>query len=157
MLAAMTTVYFFWSDYLFSLSPPLAISFMETKILPLLSPPPSSGHVCAWVLSRFSCVRLFCDPWTVACQAPLSMGFSRQECWIGLPGNLPDPGIKSASLMSPALAGGFFTTGSGHKICQIKSPLFSAVTLGKSLANNGPQFSHLKMRMFSRSWDWYMR
>ena len=54
-------------------------------------------------------------PWTVARQAPLSMGFSRQEYWSGLlfplPGDLPDPGIEPMSLMSPALAGGFFTTG----------------------------------------------
>ena len=52
--------------------------------------------------------------WTVAWQAPLSMGFYRQEYWSGLPcpppGDLPDPGIKSVSLTSPALAGGFFTT-----------------------------------------------
>ena len=50
--------------------------------------------------------------WTVAHQAPRSMGFSRQEYWSGLPcppsGNLPDPGIKLMSLMSAALAGGFF-------------------------------------------------
>ena len=48
--------------------------------------------------------------WTVACQAPPSMGFSRQEYWSGWPGlppgNLPDPGIEPKSLMSPALAGG---------------------------------------------------
>ena len=54
-------------------------------------------------------------PWTVARQAPLSMGFSRQECWSGLPfhspGDLPDPGIEPAFLLSPALAGGLFTTG----------------------------------------------
>ena len=47
-------------------------------------------------------------------QAPLSMGLSRQECWIGLPlptpGDLPDPEIEPASLVNPALAGGFFTT-----------------------------------------------
>ena len=53
-------------------------------------------------------------PWTVACQASLSMGFSRQEYWSGLPfpplGNLPNPGIEPASLSSPALAGRFFTT-----------------------------------------------
>ena len=46
-------------------------------------------------------------------QAPLSMGFSRQEHWSGLPfsppGNLPDPGIKPMSLVSPTLAGRFFT------------------------------------------------
>ena len=53
-------------------------------------------------------------PWTIACQAPLFLGFSRQEYWSGLPcppsGHLPDPGIKSTSLMSLALAGRFFTT-----------------------------------------------
>ena len=52
--------------------------------------------------------------WTVAHQAPLSMGFSRQEYWSGLPcpppGDLPDPGIEPSSLMPPALTGGFFTT-----------------------------------------------
>ena len=53
-------------------------------------------------------------PWTVAHQAPLSMGFSRQEYWSGLPysppEDLPDPGIEPACLKSLALAGGFFTT-----------------------------------------------
>ena len=52
--------------------------------------------------------------WTVACQAPLSMGLSRQENGSGVPcpppGDLPDPGIELASLTSPALAGRFFTT-----------------------------------------------
>ena len=51
---------------------------------------------------------------TVACQAPLSMGFIRQEYWSRLPcpppGHLPDPGIKPTSPASPALAGRFFTT-----------------------------------------------
>ena len=51
---------------------------------------------------------------TIACQVPLSMGFSRQEYWSGLPcpppGTLPDLGIEPVSLMSPALAGGFFIT-----------------------------------------------
>ena len=59
-------------------------------------------------------VRLFATPWTVAHQAPLSMGFSRQEYWSGLPcpppGDLPDLGIDPTSSVSPALAGGFFTT-----------------------------------------------
>ena len=59
-------------------------------------------------------VRLFVTPWTAARQAPLSMGFSRQEYWSGLPcpppGDLPNPGTEPTSLTSPALAGGFFTT-----------------------------------------------
>ena len=54
------------------------------------------------------------DPWTVAHQTPLSMELFRQEYWSGLPfpspGDLPNPGIKPASLVSPALAGGFFIT-----------------------------------------------
>ena len=57
------------------------------------------------------CVQLFATPWTVAHQAPLSTGFSRQEYWSGLPcplpGDLTDPAIKPVSLTSPALAGGF--------------------------------------------------
>ena len=58
--------------------------------------------------------RLFVTLWTIACQAPLSMGFSRQEYWSGLPcpppGDLSNPGIEPASLTSPVLAGGFFNT-----------------------------------------------
>ena len=61
-----------------------------------------------------SCIQLFATLRAVACQALLSMGFSRQRYWSGLPclppGHLPDPGIKPTSLKSPALAGGFFTT-----------------------------------------------
>ena len=59
-------------------------------------------------------VHFFATPWTVARQASLSMGFSRQEYWSGLPfpppGNLPSPGIKPTLLTSPLLADGFFTT-----------------------------------------------
>ena len=66
------------------------------------------------MLSHFSHVQPFATPWTVACQAPLSMGFSRQEYWNGLPcllpGDLSDPVIKPTSLMFPALAGEFFIT-----------------------------------------------
>ena len=61
-----------------------------------------------------TCVWLFVTPWTTSRQALLSMGFSRQEYWSGLPfpspGDLPNPGIKPTSLMPPALAGVFFTT-----------------------------------------------
>ena len=56
----------------------------------------------------------FATPWTITCQAPLSMGFSRQEYWSGLPfsssGDLPTRQVKPISLMSPALVGGFFTS-----------------------------------------------
>ena len=64
-------------------------------------------HAC--MLHHFSRVRLFATLWTEACQAPLSMGFSRQEYWRGLsyhpPGDLSNPGIKPMSLTSPALVG----------------------------------------------------
>ena len=67
-----------------------------------------------WKCQLFNCVRLFATAWTIALQVPLFMGFSRQDYWNGLqcppPGDLSNPGIEPASLMSPALAGGFFTT-----------------------------------------------
>ena len=73
--------------------------------------------VCVCVCARTrvcSAMSESAAPWTVACQAPLSMEFSRQEHWSELPfppsGDLPDPGIKSMSPESPALAGRFFTT-----------------------------------------------
>ena len=70
-----------------------------------------SGERSVCIIHR---VRLFVTPWTVAQQAPLSMEFSRQEYWSGVPfpspGDIPNPGIKSASPVSPALAGRFFTT-----------------------------------------------
>ena len=77
----------------------------------LLSGPSSDplvGCVCT-----LGCVRLFAVFLRVACQAPLSMGFSRQEYWSGssfpTPGDLPDPGMEPVSLEPPALAGRFFT------------------------------------------------
>ena len=78
------------------------------------------------MLSHFSQVWLFATLWTVAHQAPLSMGFSRQEYWSGLPcpppGDLPNPGIKP---MSPALAGGFFTTSATWEALSPNSPVNS--------------------------------
>ena len=63
-----------------------------------------------------SCVQLFATPWTVSHQAPLSVGFSRQEYWNGKPfpspGNLPNPGIEPES---PALVSGFFTVWATRK------------------------------------------
>ena len=76
------------------------------------------SELCLCVLSCFSHVQLLGwtleTPRTVACQTPLSVGFSRQGSWSGLlslpPGDLPDPEIKPSSFLSPALAGGFFST-----------------------------------------------
>ena len=72
-------------------------------------------YVCACEYTQLlSHVQLFATPWTAARQAPVSMEFSRQEYQIGLPfpmpGDLLDPGIQPASLMSPALADRYFTT-----------------------------------------------
>ena len=68
-------------------------------------------HVC---VQSLSCVQLFVTLWTVAHQTPVFMEFPRQEYWSRLsfpsPGGLPDPGFEPVSLMSPALAGRFFTT-----------------------------------------------
>ena len=66
------------------------------------------------MLSCFRNVQLIVIPQTIDHQAPLSLGFSRQEYWSGLPcpppGDLPNPGTEPVTLMSPALAGRFFTT-----------------------------------------------
>ena len=68
-------------------------------------------RVDAKSLSR---AQLLATLWTVVHQAPLSMGFSRQEYWSGLPcpppGNFPDPEIETVALTSPTVAGGFFPT-----------------------------------------------
>ena len=81
-----------------------------------------------YVLSRLSCVRLFATLWTVAHQAPLSMGFSRQEYWSRLPfpppGDLPDLGIKLRCLVSPALQVGSLPLAPPEK------PIYSNSTLG---------------------------
>ena len=86
----------------------------QTRKAPRVGMRDAENRLC--VLSRFSPARLFETPWTVALQAPLSMGFPRQEHWSGLPfpssGDCPNPGIKPGSR---ALAGGSFTTESPRK------------------------------------------
>ena len=78
---------------------------LQTTVLP---------PIMAWPTCMLSPVQLCATPWTVACQAPLFMGFPRQEYWSGLPcpppGDLSNPGIELMSLMSPTLADRFFTT-----------------------------------------------
>ena len=97
--------------YIVSVSLPLKeIGFVDLlRTLPALT---FCDLVCSLRCSVTS--QFFGIPWTVVRQAPLSMGFSRQGCWSGLPfpppGDLPNPGIEPESLVSPALAGRFFIT-----------------------------------------------
>ena len=84
---------------------------------------PCSAGVCICAKSLQSCLAL-CSPWAVACQAALSMGFSRQAYWRGLPfplpGELPDLQIELMPPTSPALASGFFTTNTtSEAICVV--------------------------------------
>ena len=94
-------------------------------------------HAMLCMLSHFSCVRLFATLWTIACQAPLSMGFSRQEYWSKLvfppPRNLPDPVIEPAS-MSPSLVARFFITSTTWEaLSSLPPPLNSGIALLLSL------------------------
>ena len=72
------------------------------------------GNIACSVTSVTSIVSNSATPWTAARQVPLSMGFSWQEYWSGLPcsppGHLPEPGIEHSSPLSPVLACRFFTT-----------------------------------------------
>ena len=106
---ATTTIW----EALFTTEPPSVIHAV-------LKNPMALNHLSS-TLSRFSCVQLCAAPWTVARQAPLSVGFSRQEGWSGLPlptlGDLTEPGIEPESAVYPAFAGVFFATrasGEGH-------------------------------------------
>ena len=78
-------------------------------------------YLCACMLSCFSHILLCVTLWTVVFQAPLSMGFSRQEYWSQLPylppGDLPNPEIEPTSLTSPALPSGFFITSTTQVTC----------------------------------------
>ena len=96
------------------------------------------------MLSHFSRVQLFVTLWTKARQFSLSMGFSRQEYWSGFlcppPGDLPNPGIEPTSLMSPALAGGFFTTSIAWEAPKQRLFYFRAHYLGGRVPKDGPLF-----------------
>ena len=126
------------------------------------------SFVYVYVLSH---VQLFSTPWTIAHQAPLSMEFSRQECWSRLPflilEDLPNPGITPASPESPALAGRFFTIStiweaqsdpkegkSNHATSQIKTLLWFTIRIiqtpsfpfpGLSSLISGPWWSFLSV------------
>ena len=102
------------------------------------------------MVSHFSCVRLFATLWTVARQAPMSMGFSRQECWRELPcpppGDLSNPGIEPASLTSPASASGFFTT-----CATWEATKFSTTWPQNSISPKG-QINHLWLASWMEVW-----
>ena len=109
------------------------------------------------LLSHLGCVWLFATLWTIAHQTPLSMEFSSQEYWSGLPcpppGDLPEPGIKPTSLMSSALASRLFTTSTTwevpfsailqHKIKRIKKKFLSSSEYQLSLWPNSDHLSHI--------------
>ena len=88
-----------------------------------------STITCAWMFRCFSQVWLCAVLWTAAGQAPLSMGFSREEFWSGVPcpppRDLSNPGIEPTFLKSPTLAGGFFTTKAPGKPTILQYPLLN--------------------------------
>ena len=129
--------------------------------------------VCACVLSPFRHVRLFVTLWTITHHAPLSIGFSRQEHWRGLPwhppGNLPNPEIKSVSLTSPALAGKFFTTSATWKAVCVYTCLYlcmhvrvhtcmymSPLALGPFNRGLGQKPIHILTPLCPHSNQWWM-
>ena len=87
--------------------------------------------VCVCVFTH----QLFATPWTVARQAPLSMEFSRQKYWSGLPfpspGDLPNPGIEPMSLAPPALAGVFFITGATREASRLNKNHYPSYTINR--------------------------
>ena len=102
--------------------------------------------------TSFSRVRFFVTPGTVVHPAPLSMGFSRQESWSGLPcpppGNLLDPGIKPMSLMFPALAGRFFTISTTWEAYVYINEYYSAIVVVIQLP------SHVRLFAITRTVAW---
>ena len=83
-----------------------------------------------------------------ACQAPLSMGFSKQEYWSELPfpspGDLPDPGIEPTSLASPALAGELFTTVPSEE-AEAKRPLCSHISFHQEKCFSQKSFAYISL------------
>ena len=107
------------------------------------------------MLSRFSRIHIFVTPWSVAYQAPLSMGFSWQEYWSQMPflqAYLPDPGIKPMSLRSSALAGGFLPVVPPGKPLFDMHFLLSSQTLSSARMKYGLMlfFIHVFKKYFSQ-------
>ena len=105
-----------------------------------------SIHIAKWIFLLLFChsdvSNSFATPWTVACQAPLSTGFPKQEYSSGLPlpslGDLPDPGIEPASLASPALAGRGFSPAEPPGKPQISRALYKKSFLYKNQTTQTP-------------------
>ena len=109
-LRSPSYIHLFYKNHLLAFLTPTWHSFDQLRIQVLTLCLKVSLSVCTQPLRH---IWLLAALWTVAHQAPLSMGFSRQEYWSGLPfpppGDFPDPGIEPQSLTSPALARRFFT------------------------------------------------
>ena len=111
------------------------------------------------MLNLFSRGWLFVTSWTVACQAPLSMGFSRQEYWNGMPspslGDLPEPAVTPASPVSPSLAGRLFTTeppGNPFNYFQFSSVAQSCPTFCDPMDHSMPGLTvHLQLPEFTQT------
>ena len=115
-------------------------------------------------VKSLSCVRLFATPWTVAYQAPPSMGFSRQEYWSGLPfpspGDLPHPGIKSPAFQAdaltseppdPGMAGEFLNPCRGVQMsCCLVPPAGSSHSKAKMGCGAGARHKQKKASLRSR-------
>ena len=101
-------------------------------------PTTQKGRVCVCVHAPL-CLTL-CDPVDWAHQAPLSMEFSRQKYWRGLPfptsGDLPDPGIEPVSFGCPMLAGTFFSTAPPGKTMELPGPGIKSATLNSGSAES---------------------
>ena len=109
--------------------------------------PHSLGKRC--VSSRFNRVQFVVTPWSVAHEASLSMGFSRQEYWSGLPfpspGDLPDPGIEPTSLASLAFSGGFLITSATWEAPSKRYMMSGWISLGGQCRPHEYWVSHITL------------
>ena len=115
-----------------------------------------AGWLCACMLSH---VWFFVAPWAVACQALLSMEFSRQEYWSGLlfppAGHLPDPGIKLTSPESAVLVGRFFTTEPPGMPYQITNGIFHRMrTNNFTICMETQKIPKSQSNLGKEEWSW---
>ena len=134
-----SSIYLFCTDSFLYVTPDGSEGWTQAGILlailwgsgPLVSrqmPCPQASRVLTCVLlSCLSHIRVVATAWTVAHQAPLSMRFSSQDYWTGLPcpppGDLPHPGIEPMSLISPALSSSLFPTSTTWKARRVLMPI----------------------------------